>query len=208
MIIGINKSLKKIMNRFGRSQDGVTAIEFAFVGGPFLYLFIATFELGTMLFAEYSLAQNVESAGRLIRTGQIQNGQNGHLATAAYFRSRVCLNLTSLLKCDSNLHVDVRKFTNFADIAGNLPSPFTPGTSELSPDITQNSAYEGSNAGEIVSIRVYYDWDIFVPGLGVLLTLSTQGSTPPSFANITGSGGNKATRLLTAAATFRNEPFI
>jgi len=211
MMIGINKSLKKMMNRFGGSQDGVTAVEFAFVGGPFLYLLIATFELGIMLFAEYSLAHNVESAGRLIRTGQIQNTQNGHLPTPAYFKSRVCQNLSTLLKCDTNLYVDVRRFTTFADIAGNLPNPLQPGTepgtTELSPDITVNSAYEAGNAGEIVSIRVYYDWELFVPGLGKLLQLSGPSSSYTSFANVTGTDGSKATRLLTAAATFRNEPF-
>jgi len=202
MMIGVNRCLKNILGRYGRSQDGVTAVEFALVGGPFFFVLIAMFELGIMLFAEYALAQNIENAGRLIRTGQIQNSQNGHTNTAAYFKSQVCKDLGALLDCDNKLFVDVRKFNDFASIAGNLPSPYKPGTSELSTTLTGGTQFEAGAAGEIVSIRVYYDWQLFLPGLGKLI-----GSTA-SLGNISPAGSSsKNSRLLTAAATFRNEPF-
>ncbi len=202
MMIGVNRCLKNILGRYGRSQDGVTAVEFALVGGPFFFVLIAMFELGIMLFAEYALAQNIENAGRLIRTGQIQNSQNGHTNTAAYFKTQVCKDLSALLDCDNKLYVDVRKFNDFASIAGNLPSPYKPGTNELSTTITGGTQFEAGAAGEIVSIRVYYDWQLLLPGLGKLI-----GSTS-SLGNISPAGSSsKNSRLLTAAATFRNEPF-
>jgi len=203
MLTTINKRLKKALRSYGRSQEGVTAVEFAMVGGPFLFVLLAVFELSLMLFAEYALAQNIETAGRLIRTGQIQNGLNGHLATPAYFKSQVCKNLSTLLDCDNKLYVDVRKFNDFSSIAGSLPSPFTSGTSELSPDITSNSQYQPGAAGEIVSVRVYYDWQLFLPGLGELV-----GAIGVGLGNVSAAGSSdKKSRLLTAAATFRNEPF-
>jgi len=203
MMIGIKKRFEKALGRYGRSQEGVTAVEFAMVGAPFLFVLFATFELGLMLFAEYALAQNIENAGRLIRTGQIQTGQNGHLATPAYFKSQVCKNLTTLLDCDNKLYVDVRKFNDFSGISGNLPSPFKDGTSELSDSITSNTQYEPGAAGEIVSVRVYYDWKLFMPGLGEMV-----GAIGVGLGNVTASGSSeKNSRLLTAAATFRNEPF-
>ncbi len=204
MIISINKRMKKILGRYSRSQDGVTAIEFALVAGPFFFVLIVMFELGLMLFAEYALAQNVETAGRLIRTGQIQNGENGHLATPAYFKTQVCQNMTTMLDCDNKLYVDVRKFSTFAGIAGNLPSPFKSGTTELSDDITISAQYQPGAAGEIVSIRVYYDWQLFAPGLAKLITaLNGVG-----LGNVSsGPSSPKNSRLLTASATFRNEPF-
>ncbi len=202
MMIGVNKRLNKLMGRYGRSQEGVTAIEFALVGGPFFFVLFALFELGIMLFAEYALAQNIENAGRLIRTGQIQNAQNGHENTPAYFKTQICKNLTSLLDCDNKLYVDVRKFSDFASIASNLPSPYNAGTNELSPAITSGTQFEAGAAGEIVSIRVYYDWQLFLPGLGQLV------GAVGGLGNISVSGSTaKNSRLLTAAATFRNEPF-
>jgi len=202
MMIGVNKRLNKLMGRYGRSQEGVTAIEFALVGGPFFFVLIAIFELGIMLFAEYALAQNIENAGRLIRTGQIQNAENGHQNTPAYFKTQICKNLTNLLDCDNKLYVDVRKFSDFASISGSLPSPYNAGTNELSPTITSGTQFEAGAAGEIVSIRVYYDWQLFLPGLGQLV------GAVGGLGNISVSGSTaKNSRLLTAAATFRNEPF-
>lgn len=202
MMIAINNRLKKLMGRYRRSQDGVTAIEFALVGGPFLFVLLVTFELGLMLFAEYALAQNVETAGRLIRTGQIQNGQNGHQATPEYFKSQICKSMT-FLNCQTNLYVDVRKFNTFSDIAGNLPAPFKPGTSELSNQITSGTQFQTGGAGEIVSIRVYYKWQLSVPGISKLLGVFGVG-----LGNVSEhAGSGKNARLLTAAATFRNEPF-
>ena len=203
MFIDINKKFKRFLGRYGRSQDGVTAVEFALVGGPFFFVLFAIFELGLMLFAEYALAQNIENAGRLIRTGQIQNSQNGHTNTAAYFKTQVCKNLSVLLDCDNKLYVDVRKFNDFASISGNLPSPYKPGTNELSSNITGGTQFQTGGAGEIVSIRVYYDWQLFLPGLGRLIGASGVGlgNTSPA------GSSSKNSRLLTAAATFRNEPF-
>ena len=203
MMLGINRQLKKVLTRYGRSQDGVTAVEFAMVGAPFLFVLLAVFELSVMLFAEYALAQNIETAGRLIRTGQVQNSQNGHQSTAAYFKTQVCKNLNTLLDCDNKLYIDVRKFNDFSSISGSLPSPFTSGTSELSPDITTNSQFQPGAAGEIVSVRVYYNWKLYLPGLGELI-----GAIGVGLGNVSTTGSaEKNSRLLTAASTFRNEPF-
>jgi len=205
MILAINNQMRQNLGRYRRSQDGVTAIEFALVAGPFFFTLIVMFELGIMLFAEYALAQNIESAGRLIRTGQIQNGENGHLATPAYFKSQVCKNMTAMLDCDNKLYVDVRKFSDFASIAGNLPSPYEPGTNELSDDITTGTQYQPGEAGEIVSIRVYYDWQLVTPFLGMLI--SPPGTNTSSVTSLGNVSASRTSRLLTAAATFRNEPF-
>jgi len=203
MMLGINRHFKKRLTGYGQSQDGASAVEFAMVGAPFLFVLLAVFELSLMLFAEYALAQNIETAGRLIRTGQIQNNLNGHQSTPGYFKTQICKNLGTLLDCDNKLYVDVRKFNDFSSISGSLPSPFKSGTSELSPEITTNNQFEPGNAGEIVSVRVYYDWQLFLPGLGELI-----GAIGVGLGNVSTSGSaEKNSRLLTAASTFRNEPF-
>lgn len=196
----LNRRFRRQLKKFGRSKGGATAVEFALLGGPFLFTLLALFELGIMQLAEYSIAQNVETAGRLIRTGQIQMSLNGHQPTKAYFKNQICGNMGNFIDCDK-LYVDVRNFGSFGDIAGNLPNPYkNDGSQELSDDITVNASFEPGGAGRIVSVRVYYEWELSVPGLGALI------DSVKSLGNIS-SGGSKNSRLLTSAATFRNEPF-
>jgi Flp pilus assembly protein TadG len=166
---------------FKRSQDGVTAIEFALVGGPFLYLLCVIFEAGLMLFSEYVIENGVSQAARMIRTGEAQ--MTG--MSASQFKTAVCGNLATYLDCDTKLHVDVRRFPAFSSIA--LPSP-TAGQ-ELTTDVTTNAQFQIGCPMEVIVVRAYYEWDLFFPGISKLADLS----------------GNR--RLLTAGAAFRNEPY-
>ena len=176
-----NRRIAGFLKRFGRAQDGVTAIEFAFVGGPFLYLLCVIFETGLMLFSEYVVENGVAEAARMIRTGQVQAAG----MSASDFKNIVCGQLTAYLDCSTKLHVDVRKFTAFADI--NLPS--STNGQELSSDVTTNAQFQTGGPMEVVVVRAYYEWKLFVPGLSQLSNLS---------------GGR---RLLSSGAVFRNEPF-
>jgi Flp pilus assembly protein TadG len=176
------RRVPRILKRFRREQGGATALEFAFVAAPFLYLLLATFETGLMLFSEYVIENGVAKAGRLIRTGQVQN-QN---VSASQFKTIICGSLASYLDCTSKLHVDVRKFTAFSDI--DLPSP-TNAEGELSDEVTTGAQFQPGSPMEIVVVRAYYDWSLFTPGITHLANMA---------------GGR---RLLTAGAAFRNEPF-
>ncbi len=84
----------------------------------------------------------------------------------------------------------MRKASSFgtADFSRPLvPDPLKPGQFKVD---TSSFGYQASNPGEIVVVRVVYEWPTFVNGLG--LNLSTL------------SNGN---RLLMSAAAFRNEPY-
>lgn len=197
MMIGRSKRFKRVMNRFRHAEDGVTAVEFAFVGGPFFFVLFATFEFGIMLFVEYALAQNIETAGRLIRTGQVQMGANGHQDTAAYFKTKVCGQLSSVLDCASNLYVDVRNFDDFSGIDGNLPNPV-----DGSGNFNANEQYSPGAAGKIVTVRVYYKWKMAIPYLAKLAQIHKPMENTTEYGNL---GRNHM--LLSAATTFRNEPF-
>jgi len=202
MMISINRRIKRLMNCFRRSEDGVTAVEFAFVGGPFFFMLFATFEFGIMLFMEYALAQNIETAGRLIRTGQVQMGANGHQSTSDYFKTQVCGKLNSFIDCASNLYVDVRNFDDFSGIDGNLPSPVN-----AAGNFNANEQYNPGAAGKIVTVRVYYKWKLSIPGLGKFIDITNSTGRKTEFQAIQHGnlGGNYM--LLSAATTFRNEPY-
>ena len=159
----------------------MTAIEFAFVGGPFLYLLCVIFETGLMLFSEYVIENGVADAARMIRTGQVQSGS----MTAGDFKNLVCGSLASFLKCSTNLYLDVRRFTAFSDII--LPPPIKNG--DLSTDVSTGASFQPGGPMDVVVVRAYYTWTLYVPGLDHLANIS----------------GNR--RLLSAGAAFRNEPF-
>lgn len=170
-----------LIRHFIKDREGVTAIEFALVGAPFLYLLCVIFETGLMLFSEYIIENGVSRASRLIRTGQVQiEGM-----TKAQFKNEICGNLAEFLDCANNLHVDVRKFSNFSSIS--LPSAYS--GKELSADVTTASKFQPGVALDVVVVRAYYEWKLFVPGLSQLENLS---------------GGR---RSLTSGAAFRNEPY-
>ena len=177
-----NRPQGPIVKRFRRSQDGATAIEFAMVAAPFLYLLMAIFETGLMLFAEYIIENGVAKAARQIRTGQVQTQG----MSAGQFKTLVCGNLAAFLDCDANLNVDVRSFTKFADVS--LPAPLNDdGT--MSESVTTSASFDPGDAMEVVVVRTYYGWKLFTPGISHLSNMA----------------GDK--RLLTAGAAFRNEPY-
>lgn len=170
-----------LIGLFKKSEDGVTAIEFAFVGAPFLYLLCVIFESGLMLFSQYIVETGLASAARMIRTGEVRMTN----VSQSQFKTLVCGKLASYLDCASSLHIDIRKFPDFAGIS--LPSP-TSGDN-LSPAVTTGAQFQIGCPGEVVVVRSFYEWKLFFPGLSQLSNLS----------------GNK--RLLSAGAAFRNEPY-
>jgi Flp pilus assembly protein TadG len=172
---------RNLWRLFKKSDDGVTAIEFAFVGAPFLYLLVVIFETGIMLFSEYVVEAGVTNTARMIRTGEVK--MTG--ISASQFKELVCGRLNAYLDCADNLFIDVRKFPDFAAIT--LP-PATSG-GELSTAVTTGAKFDVGCPGNVVVVRAYYTWHLFVPGISQLANLS----------------GDR--RLLTSGAAFRNEPY-
>src|SRR5450631_4099829 len=97
---------RRLCARFRRQQSGATAIEFAMVIGPFLGLLFAIMEIALVYFAEFSINNGVQKAGRLIRLGQ---AQSAHM-TAGEFKTAVCADIPAFMGCGRNVIVDVRSF--------------------------------------------------------------------------------------------------
>jgi Flp pilus assembly protein TadG len=173
---------QRFIRRYRRSQGGATAIEFAIVAPPFLALMIAIFEVGIMLFSEYVIEHGVGQASRMIRTGEVQTLN----MTSSEFKTLVCGKLAGYLDCNSNLHVDVRSFADFDQVI--LPAPLT-AEKELSADVTTDSHFEPGAPLDVVVVRVYYEWALFMPGMTYMSNMSD------------------GRRLLAAGAAFRNEPY-
>ena len=73
--------------------QGMTAIEMAFVGPPFLLLLGAIFELGLTLTTQSVLDGAARDAARLIRTGQVQSQSS----PMTVFQNLLCSEVSSVI---------------------------------------------------------------------------------------------------------------
>jgi Flp pilus assembly protein TadG len=173
------RRLPEPLRRFARHQHGAAAIEFALVIVPFVALLFAIIETAIVFFASQVLETAVADSARLILTGQAQNG--GYNQTT--FKNAVCARISGLFNCSGGIYVDVRTFADFAAIS--MTSPV-----DANGNLVNNFVYQPGKAGQIVVVRLLYQWPIYMQIWNPLLT---------------NMSGNK--RLLIATAAFRNEPF-
>lgn len=170
----------KFFGRFIRASGGATAVEFALVAGPFLFLLFAILEIGRLYVINSVLEDATMTAGRQVRTGTMQ--MSG--ASATQFKAAVCAEMSVFQgECSSRLSVDVRVMPQFAN--QSAPDPVT-GNQFTEAPLT----YQPGNARDIVLVRTWWRAPIFVPMVTQGLRRLADGSA-----------------VLTAATTFRNEPY-
>ena len=168
-----------ILRRFRRNRRGSAAVEFALVAPIFFAVLFAIIELALVFFASQILETVTQDTARLIMTGQAQNASY----TQASFKDAVCAKLTVMFDCVNGVSIDVQSYKAFSAV--NIADPIDAGKNFVPPN-----NYLPGGPGDIVVVRLFYKWPLFVTGLGF---------NPANIA------GNK--RLLTATAAFQNEPY-
>lgn len=167
------------IKRFRRNDEGVAAVEFAFVAGPFLFLLFAIIEVAMVFFAGQVLETATSSASRLILTGQAQQQNFDQSA----FKNEICRQTNVLMDC-GGIGVDVRTYASFGAAGQSRPT-------DSSGAVNYGSmTYNAGSGGDIVVVRVVYQWPVLMPSFGMQV-----GDLP------------NGKRLLMATAAFRNEPF-
>jgi Flp pilus assembly protein TadG len=179
------------LRRFRKDRSGATAVEFAMVGGPFLALFLATFEAALVLFVNEGVESAVEAAGRMVMTGQVQ------ATSADQFRDKYICNpaaprkrlLPSFIACDKLL-VDVRSVAAFgsADTARTFYRSVT--------------KFCTGSPGAVVVIRAAYPMPVYLPILN-LVGFAVKGEN--TTGQVEWGGGMK--HMIIGTATFRNEAY-
>lgn len=164
--------------RLVRQEDGAAAVEFAMVAAPFLAMMFAIIETAIVFFAGQALETAAADSARLIMTGQAQNA--GYDKTK--YKEAVCTKIYGLFNCNAGLHVDVKSYTNFASVP--LAKPITNGVMDT------NTSYSPGAPGDIVVVKLMYQWPVYVSLLGL---------------NLSDLSGGK--RLLMSTVAFRNEPY-
>lgn len=175
------------LGRFALDRSGATAVEFAMVVGPLLFMLFSIIELAMVFLVTSTLENATTDTARKVRTGALQMGGT---ATATTFRNSICASLGWMqAQCQTNLKVDVRVLTAFSN----------PGTGDLSNSsgVFQpgNLQFNMGNAGDIVLVRSFYTWTQITPFLPMGGLTEFKDSS------------NKKTKQIMAAATFRNEPY-
>jgi len=168
-----------ILRRFRRNRRGSAAVEFALVAPIFFAVLFAIIELALVFFASQMLETVTQDTSRLILTGQAQTASY----TQASFKDAVCAKLTVMFDCVNGVSIDVQSYKAFSAV--NIADPIDAGKNFVPPN-----NYLPGGPTDIVVVRMFYKWPLFVTGLGFNL------------ANIS---GNK--RLLTSTAAFQNEPY-
>jgi Flp pilus assembly protein TadG len=166
------------VRRMLRQQDGAAAVEFAMVAAPFLALVFAIMETAIVFFAGQALETAAADSARLIMTGQAQN--SGY--DQGKFKEAVCAKVYALFNCGGGLLVDVKKYGTFATIP--IVKPIANGL------LDTNVSYNPGEPGDIVVVRLMYQWPVYVSLLGL---------------NLSDVSGGK--RLLMSTVAFRNEPY-
>ena len=168
-----------LSRRFVSQNRASTTVEFGLLAAPFVALIFAILQTAILFFAGQSLETAAATAARLVLTGQAQT--QGW--TAAQFKSQVCNVITGLFNCASGVYVDVETYSSFAAVGLGIP---------VSNGVFQSSSlgYHPGGPGDIVVVRLYYRYPVYVDLFG--FSLSTL------------SGGYN---LLAATAVFKNEPY-
>jgi len=176
-------SARGVLYRFRRSRGGSAAVEFALVAPVFFALLFAIIETAIMFFAGQVLESVTQNAARTVLTGQAQTA--GYSQTA--FKSQVVCptgSLASMLfDCVNGVFIDVESYSAFSSVV--MSSQI-----DGSGNFINNMQYNPGGPGDIVVVRMFYQWPLFVTGLGY---------------NIANLAGNK--RLLYGTAAFQNEPY-
>jgi Flp pilus assembly protein TadG len=171
-------SFKGLLRRFRRNRQGAAALEFAILAPIFLALLFAILETALMFFAAQVLENVTQDSARMVLTGQAQTASY----TQTQFANYVCTKVPALFTC-ANISIDVQSYSTFAAI---------PMSSQIDGggNFINNMQYSPGSSGSIVVVRLFYQWPLFVTGLGY------------NIANLTGSK-----RLLVGTAVFQNEPY-
>ena len=173
----------RFARRFAVGRGGAAAVEFAMVALPFIALIAAVIEVGMIFLVSTTLEDATNYAARQVRIGALQTQST--TATAAAFQATICQRMAWLGNgCTSNLEVDVRTFSQFDGVT--MTTPITSGV--LQPQSALQ--FQLGGPGDIVLVRAYYPWHLFTPGLDGMTSQTSAGQV-----------------LITAATTFRNEPY-
>jgi Flp pilus assembly protein TadG len=169
------------LRRLPKDEGAATAVEFAILIAPLMFLLLATLQLGIIFFAQQCLQSAATASARQLMTGSVQ--QQGLSQTQ--FQNAVCNNAPVLFTCGA-IMVDVQSTSTYSSVSTGSLVP----TYDSTGNVTNSWSYSPGGAGDIVIMRVMYNWPVIAAPLLPGLANQPNGD-----------------RLLVATSVFKNEPF-
>ena len=174
----MRKILSIIIPRWRKDEEGVTAVEFALVGLPFLFMVIGIIEMALMFTAQSLLEASTSQAARQIRTGAVQQGGGEDVFTDA-----MCDFARVFIPCDE-IQYQVVSMENFGD-AEEFPPPSYDADGNL-----EDQGFDPGGVSDVVMIRTSYTYPIKTPLMQVVLTNNSGTS-----------------RIMTSTIVLKTEPY-
>jgi len=186
--------IRKGSRTLARCEDGVTAIEFAFIAPVFLLMVMGIIEFSMIMFTSTVMESATTSTARLGKTGFVAEG-----STRQQDIINNVSNKTAGLLTPGNINITTKVYANFDEIGqpepcvspAASPCPGTPGVNFV--DVNGNGQWDSDmglaglgNAGDIVVYTVSYPWAVMTPIISAII----------------GTNYN-----ITARTVVRNEPF-
>ena len=181
-------SLRNRLRRFRRGRRGSSAVEFALVAPVFFALLFAIIETSMVFFAGQILESGIQDSGRALYTHQLQDSGLSLADQQAAFTADLCSRVQVLMSCP--LDVDVKFYP--AGTAITIADPIDGSGNYDNSNMTFQLPPRNSTA--TVVVRGFYQWPLFVTGLGY------------NIANIS-RGTNHSKKLLAATTAFHVEPY-
>lgn len=177
------------LQRWRRDQRGTTAVEFGFVGVPFLMLCFGVITVGLHFLTTYWLENAVERASRKIRTGEAQS--TAAPMSVKNFRESICdpSGGAGLIDC-GKLKVHVQSWADLVNVQPKACLDANGNVGASAGADTDNISNFSGGAGAFVLVTVCYEWE-----LAARLPFLRLGKM------------NNGSALIQAATTFKTEPY-
>jgi Flp pilus assembly protein TadG len=177
----MSTAILKRLRRLPGDDRAATAVEFAMLAPPLIFLILASLQISIIFFAGQYLQSLTTLAARQVMTGQAQTAGDSQ----TQFQTSVCNNAPTLFFTCGNIMVDVESASSYSALNTSTLTPTYNGSGQPT-----NMIYSPGGPGDIVILRVMYNWPVVAAPL------------LPGLANQ--SNGD---RLLVATSVFKNEPY-
>lgn len=167
---------KKFLRRLRRDNDGVTAVEFAFIAPVLIVMLMGTIEISMMMFAQNVMENATFQASRTGKTGFVAASQTQEQTIRAKLDE-----MGGSLLDPTRLSITSESYSSFGTV--DQPEPFIDANAngvrdsgENYTDVNGNGQYDMDQGaanyggtGDVVIYTVTYPWQIFTPIVGTFL---------------------------------------
>lgn len=187
------------LRRFGRDEQGATAVEFALVLTPFLMFILVLIGCSLYFFVSNSLERGMDQTSRLIRTGEAVTDQ----MTVAQFKQAICDGAGGWIQCDK-LQVWAQSWSDWSTIGINNPTDDTGfNANGIHACVDQNNAASVNNRNPSDPIATYTGGASSV----VIVTTCYQWEYASKLPFIHLGNMQNGTMMIQSSTAFRTEPF-